>query len=341
MKIKIPFVILILSVMLTGCSDEKDNTDKMNETVSDTEVGVSTEPTDIEDPVVDGPISPTTGLPQATDDRQNNFTVMIENSPRARPHSGLVDADVVYEMEVEGNITRYLALFHDQIPEIVGPVRSSRHYYLPIAESWNVPYIHFGGSPQAYTKLKSLSVPSIDGIYQGKFFERDNSRNAPHNAYLLTNQLETSELEPINDKFKFDEEATYQSTLSSTTLDITYNSFTQVTYQFDPDTNLYDRSLEGQPQLDRETDEQIKTSNVIVMYASQHLISGDTAGRIEVNLSGEGEATFFFDGQVVDGQWKNEDDNISFYVDNKPVFLNPGKTWIQVVDTEKKSIVSY
>ncbi|MFZ3578700.1 DUF3048 domain-containing protein [Virgibacillus sp. DJP39] len=339
MKIKIPLAILtLLLLILAGCNKDTD-TQKPAQDAGSNEIAVEVkEVPEIE--VV--PKSPTTGLPVRKDDAEmNSFAVMVENSPKARPHTGLVDADVVYEMEVEGNVTRFLAIFNDHIPEKVGPVRSSRHYYLPIAESWNVPYIHFGGSPQAYARLGNLSVPTIDGIYQAKYFERDNSRYAPHNAYLYTSRLSNFEQELMNDKFEFDENASYENSSTSTAVNITYNNFTRLTHQYDSESNLYNRYLEGKPHYDRETGEQIKANNVIVMYAGHHAIPGDKAGRIDVTLTGEGEAEFFLDGQVVKGKWKNEENNLRFYVGNDIISLNPGKTWIQVVNVNKKSNVTY
>ncbi|MFZ3577232.1 DUF3048 domain-containing protein [Virgibacillus sp. DJP39] len=338
MKFKIALFVLTLSAVLTGCNENEMTIEQAKEaglskiTVEEKAVPIV---------VNQGPTSPTTGLPVSENDPETHFAVMVENSPKARPHTGLADADIVYEMEVEGNVTRFLAIFNDHIPEKVGPVRSSRHYFLPIAESWNVPYIHFGGSPQAYARLDNLSIPTIDGIYQGKYFKRDNSRFAPHNAYLHTNKLENFNQELTNDKFTFDKNAHYEESVASTTLDITYNNFTRVTYQFDSKTNLYNRYLEGRPHFDRETGEQIKANNVIIIYAAHQPIPGDTAGRIDITLTGEGDAEFFLDGQVVKGMWKKEKNGIHFYANGDSVALNPGKTWIQVVDAQKRNNVSY
>lgn len=343
MKRNISLAILAFSVvlLLAGCNEKATNVDQNENSDQIEEEEVKEEPNESEEPKIEGPTSPTTGLSVSENDGANNFAVMVENSPGARPQTGLVAADVVYEMEVEGNVTRFLTIFNDNTPKKIGPVRSSRHYYLPIAESWNVPYIHFGGSPQAYAKLDHLSVPTIDGIYQSKFFKRDNSRIAPHNTYLYANQLDTFEQELVNEKFEFKKNPSYKNASTSTTLDITYNDFTQVTYAYDADTNLYNRYLEGKPHEDRETGKQIKASNVIVVYAAHNLIPGDQAGRINITLTGEGEAEFFLNGQVVKGKWKNEEGNLRFYADNNIVSLTPGKTWIQVVDAQKKNIVSY
>ncbi|WP_117149484.1 DUF3048 domain-containing protein [Paraliobacillus zengyii] len=329
-------IILALIVLLVGCNQNENTMKSVEDLESTTRTETEKQQLEI------GPVSISTGLPIEEDNTEKTkFSVMIENSPDARPQSGLFQADVVYEMEVEGNITRFLALFNDTIPEKVGPIRSSRHYYLPVAESWNMPYIHFGGSPQAYSKLSTLAVPTIDGMTQSNYFIRDSNRYAPHNVYLDTNQLDSFEEEPINEKFVFDEDASYEDSLPSTSLKITYNNFTHVEYQYDEEANQYKRFLEGQPHADRETGTQISTNNIIVVYANQQLISGDNSGRIDITLSGTGEAVYFLDGQAVKGTWKAEDGNLSFYLDDTLIALNPGKTWVQVVDASKKENVSY
>ena len=82
---------------------------------------------------------------------------MINNLNEARPYqSGLQDAYIVYEMIVEGGITRMMALFKDQNTSRIGPVRSSRHYYLDYALENDAIYVHFGWSPQAQTDISRL-----------------------------------------------------------------------------------------------------------------------------------------------------------------------------------------
>jgi hypothetical protein len=74
--------------------------------------------------------------------------VMIENHLESRPQSGLSSADVIYEAVAEGGITRFLAVFHCQDAESLGPVRSARTYFLDwISEYGDFPlYAHVGGA---------------------------------------------------------------------------------------------------------------------------------------------------------------------------------------------------
>ena len=115
--------------------------------------------------------------------------VMIENSPDARPQSGLRDAGVVFEAVAEGGITRFLALFQDTKPDYVGPVRSARPYYVRWMLGFDANYAHAGGSGKALAMIRELNVRDIDHGANGSRFDRVSSRYAPHNLYTSIDRL--------------------------------------------------------------------------------------------------------------------------------------------------------
>ena len=93
------------------------------------------------------------------DSKSRSIAVMINNHPSARPYqSGLQDAYLVYELIVEGGLTRYLAVFKDQTTERIGSVRSARHYFLDYALENDAIYVHYGWSPQAKSDISKLKV---------------------------------------------------------------------------------------------------------------------------------------------------------------------------------------
>lgn len=322
---------LTVTLLLAACKKDEPVEEKPKEEPK-TEV-VTPNPVDLPD----YPISTTTGL-SIQKESGNYFGVMVENSENARPQTGIIDADVVYEMEAEAKITRFYAVFNDKIPSKIGPVRSSRHYYLPIAEDWNTPYIHFGGSKFAYQKLESLSVPHVDGIYtETRYFERDSSRVAPHNAYLLTNKLPKFSEQPKNPSFEFGSN-TSQNAVDTAKFEISYNSFTDVAYEYDKKKQRYLRFLEGKPHIDRVTEKQISVKNVIVLYAP-HKSMKTEKGHIEIDFSGSGKIIYYTNGKKYDGTWKNVEGDMTFFNDlGIKLALNPGNTWIQVLDTNSKAL---
>ena len=121
------------------------------------------------------------------------LAVMINNHLDARPQSGLIDADLVYEIVAEGGITRYLAFFLSKEPDKIGPVRSTREYYLVLVkELGDAMLMHIGWSPQALEAIETWPVRSLGR--GGAAYWRDQSRidsgiAIEHTAYVKGSDL--------------------------------------------------------------------------------------------------------------------------------------------------------
>ena len=116
---------------------------------------------------------------------------MIDNNINAMPQAGLLEADLVYEIIVEGGETRLMLVMQGKDLDKIGPLRSARHYFLDYALENDAIYVHYGQSPQAKSDIKSLSISDINGIYESEsLFWRDSSRYAPHNAVTSTANIE-------------------------------------------------------------------------------------------------------------------------------------------------------
>ena len=119
-------------------------------------------------------------------------SIMIENTSQARPHSGIGLADIVYEISVDGwTISRFFAIFGNDHPNKVGPVRSARVPFAELQKEWKLPFAHFGsaemGQGNALAILTSINLPIRFDGHKGlndEFYFRDSSRSAPHNAYF-------------------------------------------------------------------------------------------------------------------------------------------------------------
>ena len=118
------------------------------------------------------------------------IAVMIDNHKSAMQQAGLNDAYLVYEIIVEGGETRMMALFKGASLDKIGPIRSSRHYFLDYALENDAIYVHFGWSPQAQSDISKLGVNNINGMYYdgGKFW-RVKDKYAPHNAVTSTEKI--------------------------------------------------------------------------------------------------------------------------------------------------------
>ena len=118
------------------------------------------------------------------------FAVMIDNHNQAWPQVGLQKAYMVYEAIAEGGETRLMAMFKGVDVEQIGPVRSSRHYFLDYAMENDAIYVHFGWSPQAQSDIKKYSINNINGIEEdGTTFWRTKKKSAPHNALTSTEKI--------------------------------------------------------------------------------------------------------------------------------------------------------
>ena len=111
--------------------------------------------------------SPLTGneVPDLASTEQAVTAIMIENSPDARPQSGLKDAGVVYEAIAEGGITRFLALYQQEKPTLIGPVRSVRIYYVDWLAPYQASVAHIGGSYAALQEVRNGNYRDIDQFF--------------------------------------------------------------------------------------------------------------------------------------------------------------------------------
>ena len=264
--------------------------------------------------------------------------IMIENSPDARPQSGLTQAGVVFEAIAEGGITRFLALYQEDQPEYIGPVRSVRPYYLDWLQGFDAPIAHAGGSNDALAKIKTDKVKDLDQFANAKAYQRVNSRYAPHNLYTSAAKLDalkeskgfgTSEFTGFVRKAK--EEPSKAPT--ATTLDFEISGFYyNPRYVYDAGTNTYKRSEGGKPHTDEKTGNQIAPKVVIANIMAYSVI--DSVGHSGYNTVGSGKSFIFQDGTVTIGSWKKTSSKSQMQfldANGADIKLNPGQTWISAV----------
>ena len=286
--------------------------------------------------------------------------VMINNHPDARPQSGLIHADLVYEIVAEGGITRFLAFFLGNTPEKIGPVRSTREYYLVLVkELGDAMLMHIGWSPQALEAIETWPVRSL-GRGGGTFW-RDNPRGVATEHTAYTNGVELREIaqtlgwEGRRDfdvyPFKKDKDGYKDAPVATAlTVDFWYSGDFSAVWKYDPSTNSYlrfmgyDSSNAPVPHVDQESGEQIKVKNLIVQYANEISINGDDKNRLDYALIGSGNGLVFIDGKVISVTWsKSERDaRTKFYDGNgKEMEYNRGKFWISIVPDRNVDQVVY
>lgn len=264
--------------------------------------------------------------------------VMVENSPDARPQAGLNQAGVVYEAIAEGGITRFLALYQDNQPDYVGPVRSARPYFVEWVAPFNAGYAHVGGSPEALALIKSLGVKDLDQFSNPGAYQRINSRYAPHNVYTSIPALENL----VNEKglagsnyTSFPRKSASAPVNPPTAKTINFaisSALYNVQYTYDPASNSYLRNQGGAPHVDDRTKNQL-APNVVIALVMPYSIASDRVHSV-YGTTGSGQMFVFQDGGVVQGTWSKPDAKSQFSFtgpDGKPLDLIPGQTWITAV----------
>lgn len=269
------------------------------------------------------------------------FAAMIENHIDARPQTGIAKANLVYEAEAEGGITRFLAVFDGLVEvEKIGPIRSARSYYLDWAEELSALYVHCGGSPEALARIINEDVFDLNEFYKGKYFYRDSDRPAPHNVYTASNNIkeymETSRnsVKAYSPWLFKDENIPASEKISSTTLTIKYlSSEFMVEWKYDKEKNEYRRFMGGAAH-NEVNGEEIRAKNIIVQYVKAEVIDDDK--RLKVETIGTGKAIICLDGLCQKGRWEKRDksERTKFYYENgEEAEFNAGKTWVEIVQT--------
>ncbi len=283
--------------------------------------------------------SPFTGMPIEELLREKAVMICVENAPRAIPQSGLESASIIYEFLVEGGITRFLALYWGDLPEKVGPIRSLRPYLIKTAQDYNALLLHVGASPSGFEMLEKDNIDHLDQIYKGHYYWRSIDREPPHNLYTGNQKirpfLDRMTGQEYNSRFTF-QHVSYVNPNDKKVdyLIIKYWGGTRISYRYIPGENLYKRyySITEKPHL---TDQgtQLQARNIIIQYVKTSVI--DDVGRLEMELTGRGEALILRDGIIIEGFWENNGEGWTMFYndDGQEIRLNPGQTWIEVVPT--------
>ena len=285
------------------------------------------------------------------DSKSRPYAVMINNHHDAWPLCGIQDAYLVYEIIAEGGITRMFALYKDKDTAKIGSIRSARHYFIDYAEENDAIYVHWGGSPQAYSRISSSSINDIDGMaLEGSVFFRDKTlkRNYEHTGFTSMEKLkeyaESSGYTRDSEKdlllnYSVDEIDLGNMTgaQSAQEVMIKYSDYHNTSYEYDEANKVYKRSMAGTPNVDLETGEQYTAKNIIVYnVANYSLNDGENKGRQDLENIGTGEGYYISNGYAVPITWEkttHSGQTVYKYQDGKEITVNDGNTFIQIYPT--------
>ncbi len=269
--------------------------------------------------------------------------VMVENSPAARPQTGLEKADVIYEILAEGEITRFAAIFHSKKPGTIGPVRSIRPYYVQIGAAIDAVIVHAGWSQDGMNAIKKYKADHFDQVYGDEaYYWRDKSRKMPHNLYTGIDRI----LKGIEAKkkrtdwtakgFLFDPSGNaLQIGEAATEVHIPYLYGYHVDYAWNEKVARYVRSMNNKPHYDAETGNDLMAANLLICKSKHKVL--DEKFRRDVDVIGPGKGWLAQNGRIIPITWKMSAGLVrAFDASGTELHMNPGQTWIQFVQPEFK-----
>ena len=296
-------------------------------------------------PVDDRPRSPFTGLPVEPEVLARPLlAVKVENSENARPQSGLEAADIVFEELVEGGITRFMALFHTELPDEVGPVRSARPVDADLLSGFGPSGFAYSGARAEVQELLA-ATPSIKVVEGVDGFFRDDVRRAPHNLYLdageVLDVVEARGARPLVDiGWTFDAEvpagglACPASATScadpGASVVIEMSAAFRSGWTYDPTAGVYRRDQNGRA-FATAGDEEIGASNVVVL-ATRHYVGASGYDETDATTTGA-PALVLRDGRRYEARWEKPTatDPLRILTPEGEAFpLRPGPTWIHL-----------
>lgn len=343
---RIRLLLVALALTAAGCSggaaDTTTSTSTTNVSTTPTsEVPTTAAPTTTID---DRPRSPVNGLPIDDPDLLDRrvLAVKVDNHWNARPQSGILDADAVFEIRVEGGLTRFMAVFHSADSELLGPIRSGRPSDAALVRPLEAVLAISGGQPWIRAGINGIGVEYLSDTRPGMF--RIPDRFAPHNLYGNTMELrevaderELPDDPPSTPLWEFGELADEGEEASQATFTFSTTTTTQWTW----DGTTYWRSIDGEDSnwltADGEV-ERINSDLLLAIVGEQYTATpgaGNAGSSVPATSTiGTGPIYIFSEGRVITGIWEREDPSEPFALtteDGDVLSVPPGKPWISVV----------
>lgn len=305
--------------------------------------------------------------------RRRPLAVMIPNNQSALPQYGISQASIIYEAPVEGRITRLMAFFEDYDNlEHIGPVRSSRDYYVYEAMAYDAIYVNWGlARPFVEELINSDRVDnvsqSVAGIYNpaSEAFDRINrpGYKQEYTGYMFLKGYEEA-VERLGYQKEYTDRFVQAFTFANDGHPAEYEDHEDAvkiypggtstnsggygnakpSFEYDAKDKLYYRFEYGQAQKDEMNGEQLAVSNVVFKICHGEVREPSAKDYLAFGVHGEGEAYVFTRGKVIKGTWKRNSDyepNLFYDEDGNEIVFNQGKTWICNIWKEYQEFLAY
>jgi hypothetical protein len=298
--------------------------------------------------------SPFTGLPSDADVLARPLVVVkIENSENARPQTGMDAADIVIEELVEGGITRFMVLFHSELPPVAGPVRSARPVDVDLLSGLGASGFAYSGARAEVEGLLG-STPSIRVVEGVPGFFRDDARRAPHNLYVepatILEVVQRRGARPLLDiGWTFDDVApegalacpasTPNCPDPGAAVVVEMSRAFRSGWTYDAAAGVYRRDQNGRPFQTVGPDE-IGAANVVIL-ATRHYVGASGYDETDATTTGA-PAIVLRDGRRYEARWEKPTPSDLLRIltpDGRPFPLKPGATWIHLPAADRMPTV--
>lgn len=353
MKKKTKIISLLLALTMTaaaftGCNknadkNAPDTSDVKSDIVSEDVSDVSTDEEEIVE--ICNPFTGEAGYDEALL-LKRPAVVMLSNIGAALPQHGIGEADIIYQMPVEGAITRLMAVYHDyeKLPD-VGSVRSARHDFVEMARPLDPLYMHFGSSTSGTAAIEEYGIDNISGTKLAKIAyyqapDRVGQRAQEHtfftNADFLKKGIEyekyRTELEaPLNPLFKFakaDEDANQNAPITANEAVFKMSGGDTATFTYVEETGRYKKGQFGEDHIDGATGEAVQSDNVFLLYTDVSLMADNLHKEVKLE---EGTGYYLSRGKAKKITFKKKDafSLMQFFDENgEELIVNRGKSWV-------------
>ncbi|MEC7427863.1 MAG: DUF3048 domain-containing protein [Actinomycetota bacterium] len=282
------------------------------------------------------------------------LALKIDNAPTALPQQGLQDADIVFEELVEGGLTRFLAIFHSQIPASVGPIRSGRSTDIPLLMPFDGALFGWSGSNWAFRKLLDTVAITDVGLYRNpSHYWRQTERISPSNLWVRASQLFNKEAhDPHSSEplwpYELPEETTSGPSREIKGVKVDWGS-TKVEHLWDAARSGWARSQNDDPHvvLDLKGEQhELAPENLIIQFTKYVLTNEEdvNGARIPLGLVSEGSGTALIlkDGGLIEGRWIKA--NVTVHTDffdnqGRLIAMSPGSTWVLLAPRDSVEIL--
>ena len=280
---------------------------------------------------------------------------VIDNSKAAVPQSGISAAKIMYEAPVEGSYTRLFAVFEDVSGQNrIGPLRSCRDYFLSLTSGLDLIFTHYGQAAYALPYLESDDVDNVSGLLgstYGCFYRDYTFHSGEHTAYIgadgINKAIDIRGYSRVHDEdfepmYKFTwvgEEITNEGGEEASYLATGYPYNTPY-FVYHPDEGVYYRYQFGEPHIDVENGEQLKTKNIILEYQNYDIYQRQTIEHpvyLHFDTTAGGMGKYITDGKAIDITWERP----SFWepvvyrdMDGNELKINTGTTWVLLIQNE-------